>query len=169
MERTWILVGMMGAGKSSIGRLLAERAGRDFVDTDNLLVRRLGRSIPQIFSLYGEQAFRDHETSILRGLAPEAFVLATGGGTVLRSENWAELHRLGTTIYLQASASTLVERLERTRTRRPLLAADDWTQRIEAILRDRHAIYRNADLTVAVDGMTADETTEAILRAVTAL
>ena len=166
MERTWILVGMMGAGKSSIGRLLAERAGRDFADTDTLLVHRLGRPIPQIFRLYGESAFRDHETSVLRGLEPGSLVLATGGGTVLRTENWEELRRLGTTIYLQASLNTLTERLERTRYRRPLLLADDWHQRIEEIFRARETMYRQADLFVEVDGKSLDETTEAILRAV---
>lgn len=157
---------MMGAGKSSIGRLLAERAGRDFADTDTLLVHRLGRPIPQIFRLYGEPAFRDHETSILRNLEPGALVLATGGGTVLRTENWDELRRLGTTIYLQASLSTLLGRLERTRYRRPLLLADDWHGRVAEILRGREGLYRQADLSISVDGLSADETTEAILRAV---
>ncbi len=166
MERTWILVGMMGAGKSSIGRLLAERAGRDFADTDTLLVHRLGRPIPQIFRLYGEPAFRDHETSVLRGLEPGPAVLATGGGTVLRAENWDELRRLGTTIYLQASHQTLVGRLERTRYRRPLLLADDWEDRIGAILEGRHPLYLQADLSVTVDGKSLDETTDAILQAV---
>lgn len=164
MERSWILVGMMGAGKSSIGRLLAERAGRDFADTDTLLVHRLGRPIPQIFRLYGEPTFRDHETSVLRSLNPGLSVLATGGGTVLRAENWDELRRLGTTIYLQASLTTLVGRLERTRYRRPLLLADDWERRIEEILRGRETLYRQADLSVAVDGKSLEETTDAILR-----
>ena len=164
MERTWILVGMMGAGKSSIGRLLAERTGRDFADTDTLLVHRLGRPIPQIFRLYGEPAFRDHETSVLRGLEPGALVLATGGGTVLRTENWRELKRLGTTIYLQASLATLLGRLERTRYRRPLLLADDWHGRVEEILAGREALYRQADVSISVDGLSSEETTETILR-----
>ena len=164
MERTWILVGMMGAGKSSIGRLLAERTGREFADTDTLLVHRLGRPIPQIFRLYGEPAFRDHETSVLRGLQPGSLVLATGGGTVLRPENWGELRRLGTTIYLQASLATLLGRLERTRYRRPLLLADDWHGRVQDILEGRQALYRQADVSVEVDGLSAEETTEAILQ-----
>lgn len=166
MERTWILVGMMGAGKSSIGRLLAERTGRGFTDTDTLLVNRLGRPIPQIFRLYGEPTFRDHETSVLRALQPGLCVLATGGGTVLREENWMELRRLGTTIYLQASLATLLARLERSRYRRPLLLADDWEERVAAILAGREPLYHQADLSVIVDGRTADETTEAILEAV---
>ncbi len=166
MERTWILVGMMGAGKSSVGRLVAERAERDFNDTDSLLVHRLGRTIPQIFKLYGEQAFRDHETSVLRGLEPGSMVLATGGGTVLRPENWEELRRLGTTVYLNASVPTLIGRLERTRYRRPLLVADDWEDRIAELLEQRQPYYRQADLSVVVDDMSSAETAEKVLEAV---
>jgi len=166
MERTWILVGMMGAGKSSVGRLVAERAERDFNDTDSLLVHRLGRTIPQIFKLYGEQAFRDHETSVLRSLEPGSMVLATGGGTILRPENWDELRRLGTTVYLNASVDTLIGRLERTRYRRPLLLADDWEVRIAELLEQRQPFYRQADLSVVVDDMSSAETAEKVLEAV---
>jgi shikimate kinase len=166
MERTWILVGMMGAGKSSVGRLLAERAGREFADTDTILIGRLGRTIPQIFRLYGEQAFRDHETSVLRNLSPGRFVLATGGGTVLRPENWNEMRRLGTTLYLQASPQTLIGRLERTRYRRPLLVADDWQERIVELLDRRRPFYEQADHVVNVDGLSTEETAEKVYRTV---
>lgn len=166
MERTWILVGMMGAGKSSVGRLVADRALRDFHDTDSLLVHRLGRTIPQIFKLYGEQAFRDHETSVLKGLEPGAMVLATGGGTVLRPENWDELRRLGTTVYLQASVATLIGRLERTRYRRPLLLSDDWEIKIAELLEQRQPFYRQADLSVVVDEMSSTETAERVFEVV---
>src|SRR5690349_9779443 len=108
MERCWILLGMMGAGKSAVGRALAELSGREFVDTDLLLQQRLGRPISQLFAVYGEDAFRDHETSILRSLEPLPVVLATGGGIVVREENWSELRRLGTTIYLRATPETII-------------------------------------------------------------
>ena len=78
MERCWILVGMMGAGKTSVGRALAERSGRPFRDTDLMLQTRFGRPVSQIFRVYGESTFRDHETSILRSLEPEACILSTG-------------------------------------------------------------------------------------------
>src|SRR5437868_3400733 len=100
MERTWVLVGMMGAGKSAVGRALAGLAAREFVDTDQLLQNRFGRPVSQIFQHYGEETFRDHETNILRGLAPGRFVLSTGGGIVLREANWLEMRRLGVVIYL---------------------------------------------------------------------
>jgi len=155
---------MMGAGKSSVGRLLAERSGRDFADTDTVLIGRLGRTIPQIFRLYGEQAFRDHETSVLRNLQPGRSVLATGGGTVLRDENWNEMRRLGTTLYLQASPATLIGRLERTRYRRPLLLADDWQERIVELLERRRPFYERADHVVNVDDLSTEETAEKVLR-----
>ena len=121
MERGWILLGMMGAGKSSIGRNLAEASHRPFLDTDLLLQNRLGRPVSQIFQVYGEATFRDHETSILRNLEPEPVVLATGGGIVLREENWTEMRRLGITVFLDAAFETLTERLARSKKKRPLL------------------------------------------------
>jgi shikimate kinase len=157
MDGSWILLGMMGAGKSSIGRALADFSGREFLDTDLLLQSRLGRPIPQVFQVYGEATFRDHETSILRGLNPGACVLATGGGIVLREDNWDEMRRLGTTIFLDASLPTLVERLARSKKRRPLLQTEDWEARIESILTERLPLYRQADVTVSVDNLDIEE------------
>ncbi|AIE85781.1 shikimate kinase [Fimbriimonas ginsengisoli] len=151
MDRCWILLGMMGAGKSSIGRALAELSGREFLDTDLLMQTRLGRPIPQIFQIYGESTFRDHETSILRSLEPHAAVLATGGGIVLREENWKELRRLGITIFLDASVETITDRLARSKKKRPLLQVEDWPERVESLLEQRRELYRRADITVAVD------------------
>src|SRR5450631_3409697 len=75
MERCWILVGMMGVGKSAVGRELAVRTGREFVDTDQMLQNRLGRPISQLFQIYGESAFRDHETAILKSIVPSLAVV----------------------------------------------------------------------------------------------
>jgi shikimate kinase len=153
MERAWILLGMMGAGKSAVGRGLAELSGRPFRDTDILLQHRFGRPVSQIFSIYGEQTFREHETSILRSLEPDAYVLATGGGIVTREENWAELRRIGTTIFLKASPETLIERLELSKKRRPLLETANWQDRATQILESRLPLYEQADIVVCVDGL----------------
>lgn len=142
---------MMGAGKSSVGRSLAELSGREFLDTDLILQNKLGRPIPQLFSVYGESAFRDHESSVLRDLEPSPAVLSTGGGIVIREENWIELRRLGATVYLRASIETLVGRLERSKKRRPLIEAEDWRDRLEAIYEARRSLYERADYTVQVD------------------
>lgn len=153
----WILVGMMGSGKTSIGRLLAKEAGRKFVDTDRRLELKLGRSIPQIFALYGEDAFRCHETAILRELPEGSDVLSTGGGIVLREENWQELRRLGTTVYLRADTQTLCARLERSRKQRPLLQTEDWREKVASLLAHRAPLYERADHTVTVRDGSPDE------------
>ncbi len=153
MERTWILLGMMGSGKSAVGRGLAELSGRPFKDTDILLQNRFGRPVGQIFQVYGEQTFRDHETSILRGLEPGEYVLATGGGVVVRPENWTELRRIGTTIFLKATFETILERLEQSKKRRPLLETENWQERARTILESRLPLYEQADIIVSVDGL----------------
>lgn len=152
MDRCWILVGMMGAGKSSVGRTLAEISGREFADTDILLQVRLGRPIPQIFQVYGEDAFRDHETSILKSLEPTPIVLATGGGIVIREANWSEMRRLGTIVYLKASPETLINRLEVSKKKRPLLQTDEWQSRLMNLMSKREDLYNQADITVEMDG-----------------
>ena len=151
MERSWILLGMMGAGKSSVGRALAELSGRQFVDTDLLLQHRFGRPIYQIFDIYGEDAFRQHETSVLRSLEPRDVVLATGGGIVTREANWQELRRIGLTIYLKASPETIIARLQASKKKRPLLMADAWPDKVMNLLEQRTPLYEQADITVQVD------------------
>ena len=165
MERGWILLGMMGAGKSSIGRTIADYSNRSFLDTDILLQSRLGRPISQIFQIYGETTFRDHETSILRSLAPEPVVLATGGGIVLREENWCELRRLGITIFLSATLDTLTERLAKSKKKRPLLDAEDWEGRVESLLTQRLSLYEQADLVVPVDDVDLEGAARRVLAA----
>lgn len=148
---------MMGAGKSSIGRALADLTGREFVDTDTLLQNRLGRPIPQIFKIYGEDTFREHESSILRNIEPGPIVLATGGGIVLRPENWETMRQIGITVFLDAAPQTIKERLQRSKKKRPLLDAEDWEDRIDAILEKRMPLYRQADVIVPVDDVDLDE------------
>jgi shikimate kinase len=156
---------MMGSGKSAIGRALAALTGRDFQDTDILLQNRFGRSVSQIFQIYGEEAFRGHETSVLKGLQPCNCVLATGGGIVMRAENWAELRRIGVVIFLKASAQTLIERLEQSKKKRPLLSDAEWRDRATAILHARMPLYEQADVVVEVDGLEISEATQRVLEA----
>jgi len=141
---------MMGAGKSSVGRFLATETDRPFIDTDMLIQHRFGRPISQIFQLYGEDAFRDHETSVLKTLTREPSVISTGGGIVMRPENWDEMRRLGKVIYLKASLEVLLTRLESSKKKRPLLQAEDWVGRVEELLDARRALYEQADLVMDV-------------------
>jgi shikimate kinase len=164
MNRSWVLIGMMGAGKSSIGRALAELTGRDFLDTDLMLQHRLGRPIPQIFQVYGEEAFRDHETSVLRSLQPGEHVLSTGGGIVLRPANWVEMRRLGTTIYLKSSVEDLIARLEASKKKRPLLQVEEWPERVRELLVKRESLYLQADIVVDLDGEDIATSAQRVLK-----
>jgi shikimate kinase len=165
MSKAWILVGMMGAGKSSIGRTLAEATNREFIDTDLLIQNRFGRTVSQVFQIYGEETFRAHETSVLAGLEPGEFVIATGGGIVTRPENWVELRRLGLTCYLDASFDTLCERLEVSKKKRPLLETDNWQQRLEDLIAVRKPLYAMADFSVEVNHNDLGLTAESVQRA----
>jgi shikimate kinase len=142
---------MMGAGKSSIGRSLAEQCERQFVDTDSLIQQRLGRSIAQIFQLYGEESFRAHETSVLKSLEPGETVLSTGGGVVTIADNWPILRKLGPIVYLKASPDTLIARLEQSKKKRPLLNVEDWEAQLRTLLEAREPLYSQADITIEVD------------------
>ncbi len=159
-----VLLGMMGSGKSTVGRALATRLNVPFRDTDQLLEYRLGRHIPQIFQLYGEDAFRSHETSVLRGLEPLNSVTATGGGIVLREENWPELRRLGTTVFLNAYPEVLIKRLDQSSRKRPLLAQDDWESKLRELLAKRLPLYQQADITVDVKDEEIESVVEEIIK-----
>jgi len=153
---------MMGAGKSAIGRSLAKMSGRSHVDTDLLLQHRLGRPIPQLFQIYGEMAFRDHETSILRSLEPGDTVISTGGGIVLRPENWDELRRLGVSVFVEVGIQELIERLEKSKKKRPLLQVENWRTRVHELYEQRRHLYEQADLRVAISGLEIDRAAELV-------
>lgn len=157
---------MMGAGKTTIGKLLGEKTGRKFIDTDKLIEKRLGRPISQFFKLYGEQAFRDHETAVIQSLASGASVVATGGGAVLRDENLAHLLSIGTVIYLRSEPSELIRRLQASKKKRPLLSTEDWEEKVVTILQSRAELYEKANIIVDVDEVDQDEIVERVLAAI---
>ena len=156
---------MMGVGKSAVGRELSKRTGREFVDTDHLLQIRLCRPVTQLFQIYGESAFRDHETSVLRSLEPSSCILSTGGGIVIRDENWTEMHRLGPVVYLNASEDELIHRLATSKKRRPLLEVENWEDRVRNLLVDRELLYRRADMVVHLEGDDIESAAEKTLQA----
>lgn len=145
-----VLVGMMGSGKSTVGMELADLLGVPFLDTDKLLEARLGRPIRQWFQIYGEEAFREYETLMLRELDMTEGVLATGGGIVLRDENWLEMKRLGVIVFLDVQPDVLKHRLTNTKRKRPLLEVPDWEKRFDEILGSREPVYKRADFVVTV-------------------
>lgn len=163
--RAWILVGMMGVGKSTTGQHMARLTGREHLDTDRMLVRKLGRPIPQLFQLYGESTFRDHESTLLREIETGPRVISTGGGIVLREQNWDEMRRLGITLYLDAPFDVLVARLAASRKRRPLLQGEGMEAKVEQILEARLPLYRQADLIVPIGDLNAEAAAQLALRA----
>ncbi len=167
-DKAWILVGMMGAGKTTVGRILSERTGRVFRDVDRMLVNRLGRPIPQLFSIYGEETFREHETAILKSLEPEASIVSTGGGIVLRPVNWEIMRALGTVIYLKAPLEVLMERLAASKKKRPLLQVEDPEERVKSILEARTPLYEQADVIIELGDSDAEGGANLVMEAMEA-
>jgi shikimate kinase len=148
-ESILILVGMMGAGKTTVGRLLARRLRRSFYDADEEIERRCGVRIPVIFDIEGEAGFRARETQVIAELcALDNAVLATGGGAVLADENRRIIAARGIVVYLHARSPHLWQRVRHDRNR-PLLATADPEKKLEALYTERDPLYREvADLVV---------------------
>nr|WP_256737458.1 shikimate kinase AroK [Pseudomonas sp. dw_358] len=147
-----ILVGPMGAGKSTIGRLLAKELRLPFKDSDKEIELRTGANIPWIFDREGEAGFRDREQAVLTELCTyDGLVLATGGGAVMRGENRLALHAGGRVVYLHASVEQQVGRTARDRNR-PLLRTADPAATLRALLEVRDPLYREiADVIIHTD------------------
>ncbi len=160
------LVGPMGAGKSTIGRLLAHRLGWEFVDLDADIERRCGANIPWIFDVEGEEGFRARESAVLEELSLEDdTVLATGGGAVLAERNREIMHQRGLVVFLKASADQLIKRTARDRNR-PLLQVENREQVVRDILQYRLPLYNEvAHLVIETDGMTPQAVVGRIVRA----
>jgi shikimate kinase len=159
-----VLIGMMGAGKSSVGRCLQRRTCLARLDTDEIVAAEFGMPIAQIFEEYGEEKFRDAETQVLRKLAPSRpAIIVTGGGTVLRTENVGLLKKLGTMVWLTANEQALFERASRRNTR-PLLQKEDPRAVFTELFKKREPLYAAAaDFQVDGSSVSHDEVAETIL------
>jgi shikimate kinase len=153
--RNIILIGPMGAGKTTIGRQIAKLLGFDFYDSDREIEDRTGVTIPLIFELEGEAGFREREKKIIADLTQKKnIVLATGGGAVLKKENQQTLKRSGTIVYLCAGIDDLLERTSKDKNR-PLLQTADPRKKLQSILTERDPIYRElADIILQTNKMT---------------
>ena len=144
------LVGMMGVGKTTVGRILARELKYRFFDTDELIVRVANQSIAEIFDREGEEAFRELETKVVRELsAYQNSVVATGGGIVARSTNWGYLH-YGIVVWLDVPVDQLCDRL-RSDSTRPLLREGELKSKLESILSERERFYAQADVRVCAN------------------
>lgn len=143
------LVGLMGAGKTTVGRALARKLNKRFIDSDHEIEARTGASIPLIFEIEGEEGFRQREAEVIHDLTSQSgIVLATGGGAILREENRACLKERGTVIFLRASIDSILQRTSHDKNR-PLLQTANPRERLEELTRLREPLYREvADIIV---------------------
>jgi len=159
-----VLIGMMGAGKSSVGRCLQRRTRLALLDTDEIVASKFGMSINEIFSKCSEQAFRETETQALREMTPaRQAIIVTGGGIVMSEENIDLLKRLGVVVWLDGDEKTLFERASRSGNR-PLLQSENPRKAFAQILRARRPLYAKiAHLRLDTSVFTDEEVTVAIL------
>ena len=163
--RTLVLVGMMGAGKSSVGRRLAQTLDMPFRDADEEIEKAAGRTIAEIFEQRGEAEFRDGERRVIARLLDEPpHVLATGGGAFVHPETRALIGRKAVSIWLKAPPEVLARRIGR-KTTRPLLQGKEPRQALEELLRVREGAYGEADLVIESDERPHQATVQAIVAA----
>lgn len=163
-----VLIGYRGTGKSTIGKVLAARLGWPLVSTDAEIVRRAGRSVPEIVAQHGWEYFRDLESTVCRELsAQDRLIIDTGGGAILRQENVAYLKKNGTLFWLTASIETIASRIGRDTQRPSLTGTKSFVEEIEEVLTVRTPKYRDAaDHIVPTDGCTINQIVETIFPSV---
>ena len=164
-SRTIVLAGFMGTGKSSVGRRLAARLGREFVDTDALIERAAGTSIARIFADRGEAEFRALEKqAVTVAVGKEGRVIAVGGGAILDGENLAAMKAAGPVVCLTARPEIVLARVAHD-TGRPLLQGPQPLETIRGLMAERADAYARADVTIDTSDLTPDEVIERLLNA----
>lgn len=161
-----ILIGFMGAGKTTVGNRFARELDWKMIDTDQRVVEKAGMPVTEIFSKYGEKRFREMETEVLTELLLESrpAVVSVGGGLPVQPQNAVYLKKMGTTVYLRAKEETLIGRLQGDKTR-PLLQNGGLEKKIHALLNERAEIYEErADVVLDTDGLTLEQTVGTLLK-----
>ncbi len=166
LDRSIVLVGLMGAGKSAIGRRLAARLGLKFVDADTEIEKAAGCSIADIFEIHGEPAFREGERRVVARLLKEPpHVLATGGGAFMDAETRERIRERGISVWLRADLELLLSRVSR-RDDRPLLKDGDKRTILSELIAQRHPVYAKADIVVDSEDVPHDRMVDKIIAAV---
>lgn len=167
--RSIVLVGLMGAGKSAVGRRLAQRLDMPFVDADEEIEAAAGCTIADFFELHGEAAFRDGEKKVIaRLLDGPPIVLATGGGAFMNDETRARILETALAVWLRADLATLVERTAR-RDHRPLLRGKDHETTLRALMDERYPVYAEAPIVIDSGAGPVTETVEKVIEAIDAI
>jgi len=162
-HRNVFLVGFMGAGKTTVGKILADKTRYEYLDADKVIEKRAGATITQIFSEHGEPYFRDLESESLEELAKNGNqVIATGGGVIQRDRNWDAMKKNGITIYLKASVETIWDRIKDDTTR-PLLQVEDPLETARDLLNNRTPMYEKADIIFITDDFSPEQIADEIL------
>jgi shikimate kinase len=166
-SRAIVLVGLMGAGKTTIGRRLAGRLSLPFKDADLEIETAAGMSVPDIFAIYGEAAFRDTERRVIaRLLGQGPLVLATGGGAYMHPQTRERIREFGLSIWLKADHETLMRRVRR-RSNRPLLKTADPDETMRRLIAERHPVYAEAEWTIESNDGSHDRVVQAVIDALT--
>ncbi|HEY7749354.1 MAG TPA: shikimate kinase [Aestuariivirgaceae bacterium] len=166
--RSIVLVGLMGAGKSTIGRRLAQKLGLAFVDADAEIERAAGKSVPDIFRDHGEDYFREGERRVIaRLLESGSQVLATGGGAYMNKGTRENIERMGIAVWLKADISLLMKRVRR-RDNRPLLKSEDPEEVMRQLMAERYPVYGLADITVESRDVPHNSIVSDVIRALAA-
>ena len=169
LDRPLVLIGMMGAGKSSLGMRLAEALGLRFSDADNEIEKAAQMSIAEIFETHGETYFRDGERRVIKRLLEEPpHVLALGGGAFVNDKTRALVKQKGLSIWLDVPLDELVVRVNKKPGKRPLLVGQDVEAKLRELMETRGPLYEQADLKVDVSGGTHEEAIEALGQAIAA-
>lgn len=162
-RRNIVLTGFMGTGKTSVGKILAKKLGFKFVDVDDIIEKKEGMKISDIFKKFGENRFREIEAEMIKLIAKKrGQVISTGGGAVLRDENMDALKSTGVVFCLTASEDTIFERVKNSKNR-PLLQFEDLKGKIRELLRKRMDKYMNAHFLINTEGLTPEEVAEKII------
>ncbi len=161
-----VLIGYRGSGKTTIGKILSNKLGLKYISTDEEIVRRTGKSIPEFVKEHGWKRFRDVETQVAKALSDEDnIIIDTGGGIVLREENVKALKKNGFVIFLSAPPSVLAERIKDDTMRPPLKEGKTHWEEVKEVLEERLPFYRKAmDVEISTDGKNPEEVCEEIIK-----
>jgi len=166
-KKNIILIGFMGTGKSTVGKIMAKRLKMGFVDTDFLIEKKSKRKIKDIFATDGEEYFREIEKTTVTEIGQTLTnrIISTGGGVVLNSENIQALRKNGVIYLLKGSRDTIVRNLSKSVKKRPLLDLENWVERVDIILSERNESYiGSADYIINIDNKSLDEISTEIIK-----
>jgi len=166
LQKPIVLIGMMGTGKTHLGKMLAEKLGLKFYDSDHVIEDRGGLSINEIFDLYGEQRFRQsEEKTILELLNNAACVIATGGGAPMNAKIMSAIKSQSLSIWLNSDADSIYERIKQAKNR-PLLKNEDPKATLKKLISERQDIYAKADVVIQTNGNNAEYALNKIIKAI---